>query len=150
MTPDAAPLETPKSRLDEVKSTPQKGLGLAALRKSLSIFSEPPAMLSAVNVDADQNQQAPMEQDELRQRRLEKDTYESAISRWREEHTQQKKYGFDSALHDAPLGALMWKKCEWPTKPRAKQPDRRRTRSAANTVLFSNFYPLRSFLLLLS
>ena len=87
---------------------PQKGLGLAALRKSLSIFSELPTMLSADNTDADQNQQAPMEQDELRQRRLEKDTYESAISRWREEHTQQKKYGFDSALHDAPLGALMW------------------------------------------
>ena len=65
-------------------------------------------MLSADNADAGRGQQVPMEQNELRQRRLEKDTYESAISRWREEHAQQKKYGFDSALHDAPLGAMMW------------------------------------------
>ena len=48
------------------------------------------------------------QQNELRQRRLEKDTYESAINRWREEHAQQKKIGIDSALTDASIGALMW------------------------------------------
>lgn len=47
-------------------------------------------------------------QDELRQRRLEKDTYESAISRWREENENQKKIGIDMSLSSPSLGALMW------------------------------------------
>lgn len=92
-----------KKDLDEVKPVEQKGLGLAALRHSLSMFSEPlshPAQGNDLSGVTQQN--------ELRQRRLEKDTYESAINRWREEHAQQKRIGIDSALTDASIGALMW------------------------------------------
>ena len=49
-------------------------------------------------------------QNELRQRRLEKDTYESAISRWREESAREKKLGFSRPLGQTSMGALMW---EW-------------------------------------
>ena len=49
-------------------------------------------------------------QNELRQRRLEKDTYESAISRWREESAREKKLGFSRSLGRTSIGALMW---EW-------------------------------------
>ena len=49
-------------------------------------------------------------QNTLRQRRLEKDTYESAISRWREESAREKQMGLTKSLTNRSVGALMW---EW-------------------------------------
>lgn len=43
-----------------------------------------------------------------RQRILERDTFASAIDRWREESDQQKKLGINATLHNPSVGSLMW------------------------------------------
>lgn len=43
-----------------------------------------------------------------RQRILERDTFASAMDRWREESVQQKKLGINASLQNPSLGSLMW------------------------------------------
>ena len=83
-----------------------KGLGLDALKKSLKMFS---ATESLPNPDVSGTQE---EKDQayaaLRQQRLEEDTLNSAIDRWREENVQLKKLGLNTALEQQSVGSLMW------------------------------------------
>ena len=95
--------------MPEVKPVPQKGLGLASLRKALSGFRHstfrlPPEEDKSDRLDSNATQNV------YRQRRLEKDTYESAISRWREEKAREKELGVSRSLSKTSTGALMW---EW-------------------------------------
>lgn len=93
--------------LPEVRPVDVKGLGLEALRRSLSIFS---------NTDAESlmhDHQIPQaEQDNerniARQRILERDTYVSALDRWREENMHHQKLGINSSLKNPSIGSLMW------------------------------------------
>lgn len=43
-----------------------------------------------------------------RQRILERDTFASAMDRWREESVQQKKLGINASLQKSSIGSLMW------------------------------------------
>ena len=104
------PLSHAKVLTDEspVRSTQQKGVGLSALKKSLSIFSS----LSDLPVPDDMQS---TEEDRkraynyMRQERLEKDTFTAALNRWRVEHSQApSRGGVNSALQTKPIGALMW------------------------------------------
>lgn len=83
-----------------------KGLGLKTLQKSLSIFSDP-----SVTSYPEDLQGSPEEiayaRAFLRQERLEQDTLDSALDRWRTEHTSQmKQFGTNSYLQS--IGSLMW------------------------------------------
>ena len=93
--------------LPEVKPVPQKGLGLTSLRQALSVFRDSTSGLPSQE-DKDDKLDTNATQDMLRQIRLEKDTYESAISRWREESARAKKLGINTSLSKTSVGALMW------------------------------------------
>ncbi|KAL8796149.1 MAG: hypothetical protein Q9195_001482 [Heterodermia aff. obscurata] len=107
--PDSDVLQSVISSLPEVKPVPQKGLGLASLRQALSMFRDSISELPSKE-DRSDKLDINATQNVLRQRRLEKDTYESAIGRWREESARAKKVGVSSSLNNSSMGALMW---EW-------------------------------------
>lgn len=87
---------------DFVRPVEQKGLGLKALRQSLSLFSRLP-MQGIDTANASESQKREI------QTRLEEDAVESAIERWREESSQLTKMGLNTALQTKSLGARMWK-----------------------------------------
>ena len=79
-----------------VRSQEQKGLGLVALKRSLSVLSE---------------EQSLEEDQPLRQRQelLEKSTVSSALDRWRKEHDEMEhQLAINSSLQSRPIGALLW------------------------------------------
>ncbi|KAH0545507.1 hypothetical protein FGG08_000335 [Glutinoglossum americanum] len=90
----------------EVKPARQKGLGLAALKKSLSIFgdSQIPYPHDMEGTDEDRDRAYAL----ARQGRLEEDAVNSAIERWREENEILRKMGVNSNFKTRTLGALMW------------------------------------------
>ncbi|KAI9757168.1 MAG: hypothetical protein M4579_003558 [Chaenotheca gracillima] len=88
------------STVPEVRSTEQKGLGLDALKKSISVFSDPSLPESDVTALLE------------RQERLERDAISSAVERWREENVKLHRMGVESALRKRSVGALMW---DWQT-----------------------------------
>jgi len=86
----------------DVRPMGQKGLGLKALKKSLSLFSTiPGAGLNLAN-------KTPEERRKI-QAQLEEDAVTSAIDRWRDECVSLRKMGLDSSLQTKSLGARMWK-----------------------------------------
>ncbi|TVY81354.1 DNA-directed RNA polymerase [Lachnellula suecica] len=88
--------------LAEVRPTKQKGLGLTALKKSLSMFSNTPGLgLDLANKTFGEKREI--------QARLEEDAVSSAIERWRDESNSLKKMGLDSTLQTKSLGARMAK-----------------------------------------
>ncbi|KAH0562464.1 hypothetical protein GP486_002846 [Trichoglossum hirsutum] len=90
----------------EVTPAQQKGLGLTALKKSLSIFtdSQIPYPHDMEGTEEDRNRAHEF----ARQERLEEDAVNSAIERWREENENLQKMGLNSSLKTKALGALMW------------------------------------------
>ncbi|KAI9736402.1 MAG: DNA-directed RNA polymerase [Claussenomyces sp. TS43310] len=87
--------------IPDVRPVEQKGLGLKALKQSLSLFSQKPD-----NFDPDS---LSWEARRLRQTRLEEDAVQSAIDRWREQHTELAKRGMHTSLETKSLGAMLWK-----------------------------------------
>ena len=112
------------SALPKVKSMQVKGLGLQALRQSLSIFAgtgSVPKETSEELVGVGGTQNAMERQRALeRQCTLEKNTFTSALERWRQESLQQKKMGINASLANSSIGTLMW---DWHTKlvPRIRE-----------------------------
>ena len=94
----------------EIRPTKQKGMGLESVLHSLSalnVISDDllPAMSTSKHVSEEHKEDFNL----ARQKQLEKDVLQAAISRWRIEHTeQQKKVDTNSHLHK--LGGLVW---EW-------------------------------------
>ena len=108
---DAQELETlaPEDTVTvpEVRGVQQKGSGLIALKKSLSIFTDPsltPPLKKFASSEEERERAFAYE----RQQRLETDTYESAIERWRVENEHLKKLGINNALKQSSIGSLMW------------------------------------------
>lgn len=91
-----------------IKSTPQKGLGLSTLKKALSMFSEQQPVLTDGVGDVVENEKG-KEFRFQRQQRLERNTYESAVERWRQEDIVLQNLGINSNLKTVPMGAIMWK-----------------------------------------
>ncbi|MCJ1415956.1 DNA-directed RNA polymerase [Xylographa parallela] len=86
----------------------QKGLGLVALKKSLSIFEQTTNVLPP---DASYSSEEAREKAVAykRQEILERDTWTSALERWREEHNESlKRMGVNSGLQTKSVGAVMW------------------------------------------
>ena len=79
-----------------VRTQDQKGLGLTALKQSLS----------ALTTERSSEEQEPLQ---TRQRQLEKSTVSSALDRWRKEHDEMEhQLAIDSSLKSRPIGALLW------------------------------------------
>lgn len=95
------------SDLPEVKETQQKGLGLVTLKRALSIFSEPTPIKSS-NAESNTEDKGNISHAFERQKRLETDTYHSAVRRWREQGERLNKLGISAALSKGAIGASMW------------------------------------------
>lgn len=93
--------------LPEVLQTPQKGLGMYALRQSLSLFNNDSRDTEWSDTEhADQE----MREEYARQRQthLERDALTSAAERWKIEHEKMMKIGVTGSLSYGKVGALMW------------------------------------------
>ena len=90
-----------------LKPTDQKGVGLDHLKKALSALSDPeslPPLDSFGGTPEEKEQQLAF----ARQLRLEQDTFDSAIERWREESKHIRSMGIPTALSQRTVGAMMW------------------------------------------
>ena len=111
---DSHSLEVPAAEaantVPEVRAVAQKGTGLIALKKSLSIFADPGAMSIPEKLEGSEERKEEREQAFAyeRQQRLENDAYESAIERWRAENDKLKKLGINNALKQGSIGSMMW------------------------------------------
>ena len=86
----------------------QKGLGLVALKKSLSIFEEA-TNVSSPDVSYISEEARRKAVAYKRQEHLERDTWTSALDRWREEHNESlKRMGLNSGLQTKSVSAVMW------------------------------------------
>lgn len=92
--------DSSKEKIDEVRQTQQKGLGLSTLKQSLSIFSD-----TALIPDTNDKNITSTE----RQRLLENNTVNAAMDRWRTEDHHLKSIGVNSSLSNSTIGAMMWK-----------------------------------------
>ncbi|MCJ1283310.1 DNA-directed RNA polymerase [Xylographa opegraphella] len=86
----------------------QKGLGLVALKKSLSIFEQStniPLSDATYSSEEAYNKSVAYK----RQQNLERDTWTSALDRWREEHSDSlRRMGVNSGLQTKSVSAVMW------------------------------------------
>ncbi|MCJ1390678.1 DNA-directed RNA polymerase [Xylographa bjoerkii] len=86
----------------------QKGLGLVALKKSLSIFEQ---TYNSPLPDGSYGSEEALKKAVAykRQEDLERDTLASALDRWREEHNESlKRMGLNNGLQTKSVSAVMW------------------------------------------
>lgn len=108
------PIARPKAAewAPEIKAVNQKGVGLKTVKDALSIFSGRDEVLRSIPYPGDLDGYTQEEKDtiyaRLRQDRLEEDSVEASINRWREEHDNMQKMGITSALQTKPMEVLMW------------------------------------------
>lgn len=94
---NASPKETP-----EVLVTPQKGMGLRSLKETLSLFTTVPAGFDIGGLSKSEQREV--------QARLERDCVESAIVRWREDHSKLMDMGLNTSVSSVSLGPRL---AEW-------------------------------------
>jgi DNA-directed RNA polymerase len=91
----------------EVKSVPQKGMGLQTLKESLKIFEHGADVPYPHELDGTKE-----EKDRawayMRQIRLEQDATRAATERWRAEDEKLQEIGIHGVLQSKPIQALMW------------------------------------------
>ncbi|KAI9883988.1 MAG: hypothetical protein M1823_004235 [Watsoniomyces obsoletus] len=97
------PLDEP----EELRSVTQKGGGLQALKRSISIFSDASTVPYPDDMPGDQ-QAKDLEFARRRQRRIELDSISSAIERWREDNKAHKKMGIYSVVQTQSISNLLW------------------------------------------
>ncbi|EME40660.1 hypothetical protein DOTSEDRAFT_74265 [Dothistroma septosporum NZE10] len=86
----------------EVRSTEQKGTGLAGIKRAMETFADIPDLPAEAPFEAHRKQA------HARQERLEKTSVDIAIDRWRKADEELKKIGIHTAMQSRPIGALMW------------------------------------------
>ncbi|KKA28996.1 hypothetical protein TD95_004144 [Thielaviopsis punctulata] len=86
----------------ELLATPQKGLGLKFLKETLGFFKNIPAELKIEDLTPEQRQEI--------QARMEKNSIDSAIRRWREEHKKLLSYGLNTSMTHHTMSSNMF---EW-------------------------------------
>lgn len=91
---------SPDQKRVHVRATEQKGLGLASLRRSLSMFSEAPQKALEAEDEEDPNI--------VRQRKLERDAIKASLDRWKIEYQKRAKSGITLDLAHGKMGALLW------------------------------------------
>ncbi|KAL1836503.1 hypothetical protein VTJ49DRAFT_5061 [Mycothermus thermophilus] len=84
----------------EVLSTPQKGLGLKSLKQTLSLFSGLPGGLDISTLPYSQRVEV--------QAKLERDSVDAAIARWRDENESLSRMGLSSQLSTPSLSSKLY------------------------------------------
>ncbi|KAL8691922.1 MAG: hypothetical protein Q9224_004069 [Gallowayella concinna] len=102
------PSDVANSELPEVRPVDRMLPGWRALKKSLSVFSDP-LVASMLDTSEGTEEEKSKRIDIDRQLRMEQDTYESAIERWRSDYEDLKRLGINAKLKQSSFGALMWK-----------------------------------------
>lgn len=93
----------------QVKEMEQKGLGMWALKKSLSLFGDA-SHLSEWDTIKNKDLETQAAYARRRQMQLERDSLTSAAERWRAEHEKMMKMGISGHSSHGEIGALVW---EW-------------------------------------
>ncbi|EKG13012.1 DNA-directed RNA polymerase bacteriophage type [Macrophomina phaseolina MS6] len=103
---------TPMDDIPELRAVEQKGLGLTTVKSALSIFMDKETLRKVLPYPHDLQGYTQEEKDtiyaRMRQDRLEEDSIDASIERWRQEHQNMQKMGITSALQTKPMEALMW------------------------------------------
>lgn len=105
---EAQASEQPSQLIDttpEVLAAEQKGLGLTSLRESLSVFSDGLELSLPADFQGSEAEKNDLHR-ELRQKRLEADTINSASRRWRAEYEQRAKTGSNVSAGKKQINAL--------------------------------------------
>lgn len=102
-----APSNKQASELPEVRPVDRNLPSLRALKQSLSVFSESSTITSSDALEGT-HEENNKRRDLERQLRLEQDTYESAIEKWRSDSERLKQRGINSALAQNTFGTTMW------------------------------------------
>ena len=97
-TSDQSP--TPSDGIPQVLSTPQKGLGLASLKSTLTLFSELPEGFDIASL--------PIESRREIQERLERDCVDAAIDRWREDNQKLADMGLNTQMGTPSLNSKLF------------------------------------------
>lgn len=100
-----AEIEVAQKAPCQVRETAQKGMGLASLRRSLSLFFRPSHSADATDTQLDTGKNLDKS---VRQSRLETDAVDAAVTRWRIEHENMAKMGITGNLSHGKLGAVLW------------------------------------------
>ncbi|KAL8978997.1 MAG: hypothetical protein Q9205_005563 [Flavoplaca limonia] len=107
---DQTPTAPPKIAipdLPKVRPVDRDLPGWKALKKSLSVFSDPSVLSASTAVGGTEDENV-KRVDLERQLRMEQDTYESSIERWRADHEDLKRLGINGTLQKSSVGAIMW------------------------------------------
>ncbi|KAL1862818.1 DNA-directed RNA polymerase [Diaporthe australafricana] len=96
------PIETSEDTgsLPEVLATPQKGMGLQSIRKTLEIFQK---MRDGYDISS-----LPVHERREFQSRLEHDCIDVAVVRWREEHESLRQKGLATPMSSPRLNSRVW------------------------------------------
>ncbi|KAI6367753.1 hypothetical protein MCOR25_004829 [Pyricularia grisea] len=94
-TPDPINLAFP-----EVLPTPQKGTGLKTVKRTLSLFGEIPQGYRIRDL--------PLPQQREIQMRLERDTVDAALDKWREDNQALNKMGLNTSINSSVLNARLY------------------------------------------
>ncbi|KAJ5952609.1 uncharacterized protein N7479_011022 [Penicillium vulpinum] len=104
--------EAPSAIVDDtpqIQAADQKGLGLASLKRSLSLFSGNSDVRLPENFKGTEEEAKQLLSD-MRQIRLETDSLDSALWRWRSDNAERQKSGFNVASDEKKLSRVM---SEW-------------------------------------
>src|SRR5437667_4437715 len=85
----------------EVRPIAQKGFSLQALKHSLSLFSDKVDYTADPKLTDEENELA---KSQVRQLRLEEDSVQAALEKWREENEILKKAGLSTGFGSRPMG----------------------------------------------
>ncbi|KAK0641318.1 hypothetical protein B0T16DRAFT_334673 [Cercophora newfieldiana] len=92
-----------------VLPVPQKGLGLATLKDTLSVFNEIPAGFDVANLTQSERREL--------QARLERDSVDAAINRWRHENASLMEMGLNTQLSNPSFGSRLY---DWQSSLKAR------------------------------
>lgn len=94
------PVRDDVSSIPGVLETPQKGTGLITIQKTLSLFTQ--------MKDGSDISELPLQERREFQSRLERDSIDAAIERWRETDENLKKLGMNSVVNASGMNAKLW------------------------------------------
>lgn len=105
--PPSESMDEETDRLSEVLAAEQKGFGLSSLQESLSMFSGNSHISLPEDFQGTEEERERLSS-QLRQQRLEADTLQSAINRWRSEAAQRAKLGVDQPLGRSSMSNMVY------------------------------------------
>ncbi len=92
----------------EIKPVPQKGVGLDSLKHALTLFIDPEAAIPYPHDMEGTQDEKDRAHAYARQLRVEQDSVDAAIARWKHENDMMKDVGVHGVLNSKPIKAIMY------------------------------------------